>query len=75
MKAIIISVQFLVELPENVPTNEAEDWGIDWLNALNSDCLDYRHPQIAGVFLRPVPVLIKNSQSDEIFNDTNLIQL
>ena len=78
MKAVIVSVQFLVEIPENTPTNEAEAWGIDWLNALASNAtevLDYRHPKIAGVHIRPVPVQVRDNEALEIFSDDNLIQL
>lgn len=75
MKAIIVSAQFLVELPEGVPLSEAEEYGIDWLLRLDSDALDYRHPKVMGVYVRPVPVLVINPDSDRIFDDINLIQL
>lgn len=76
-KAIIVSAQFLVELPEDVDVREAEDFGIDWLGEVvgTVKCLDYRHPKIAGIFVRPVPVLIKDYNADEIFTDENLMQL
>lgn len=76
--AVIVNAQFLIELPEDISHRDAEDYGVDWLTAMvgnTDDILDYRHPKLTGVYLRPVPVQIKNMELEEIFEDGNLIQL
>ncbi len=75
MKAVLISAQFLVALPPDMHTDEAEAFGIDWLSNLNTNAIDYRHPQVAGVFLRPVPVQVKDIERSDVLSDENLIQL
>lgn len=75
-KAVIVSAQFLVELPEDIDMRVASDWGCDWLSNLSlEDVLDYRDPKIAGIRIRPSPVYITDLYSDDIFNENNLIQL
>lgn len=75
MKAVLISAQFLVELPKGVALIEAESFGVDWLEALDTDALDYRHPKIAGVYLRPVLVQVIDPKAENVFEDSNLMQL
>lgn len=78
-KAVLVSAQFLVQLPEDTDYRQAEEYGVDWLSGIvhqsTEGCLDYRHPKIAGVYLRPVPVQIKDMDADDIFEDDNLMQL
>jgi hypothetical protein len=73
----LVSVQMLVEVPEDVPTQEVSEYGCDWITEASQKLgvLDYRHPRIAGVFQRPVPVLVKDVDADDIFEDSNLIQM
>ena len=71
-KAVLVSVQFLIPLPDGI---DACAYGVDWLAALDTDAYDYRHPKISGVYLRPVPVLIKDMDRKDLFDDDNIIQL
>lgn len=75
-KAVIISAQFLVELPKDMDYKEAESYGTDWLSGVADtiECLDYRHPKIMGIYIRPVPVQIIDSNTKDIFDESNIIQ-
>ena len=67
--AVLVSAQFLVELPEGTSLTGAESFGVDWLSIVASEVqvLDYRHPKVMGVYIRPVPVTV-DIENDDIFD-------
>lgn len=76
-KAVIVSAQFLVKVPKDIDVGDIESWGCGWLSDLASkiDVIDYRHVKLAGIYLRPVPVLVVDPDLEDVFNNNNLKQL
>ena len=74
----IVNAQILIKVPTEYSPEEVEQYGSEWLYELisdNDDVIDYRHPKLMGMYLRPVPVSVKDIDADDVFDDNNIIQV